>query len=51
MITFNEFCIHHLDKLYEPRLSYEKQCTGYKTLRYMVDETVKRKKVSVGFKC
>ena len=40
-LTFNDFCYKILDKMYEPRLSYEQQCTGYKLLKKMVIENIK----------
>lgn len=39
-LTFNDFCYKILDRMYEPRLSYEQQCTGYKLLRKMVEENI-----------
>ena len=39
-LTFNDFCYKSLDRMYEPRLSYEQQCTGYKILRTMVEEDI-----------
>jgi len=39
-LSFNDFCYKILDKMYEPRLSYEQQCTGYKMLRKMVEEDI-----------
>ena len=39
-LTFNDFCYKILDRMYEPRLSYEQQCTGYKLLRKMVKENI-----------
>jgi hypothetical protein len=38
--TFNEFCYKNCDRLYEPRLSYDEQSTGYKQLRKMVNENI-----------
>jgi|688.fasta_scaffold17891_6 hypothetical protein len=38
--TFNEFCHKYCDGLYEPRLSEDKQCTGYHTLKRMVKENI-----------
>lgn len=38
--TFNEFCHRYLDGLYEPRLSDDEQCTGYKQLKKMVVENI-----------
>lgn len=35
-LTFNEFCYKNCDGLYEPRLSEDKQCTGYSQLKKMV---------------
>lgn len=39
-MNFNDFCYKILDKMYEPKLSYEQQCTGYKMLRKMVEENI-----------
>lgn len=39
-MTFNDFCYKILDGMYEPRLSYESQCTGYKLLKKMVVEDI-----------
>lgn len=36
--TLDEYCFHCLDRMYEPRLDYESQCTGYKVLRKMAEE-------------
>jgi hypothetical protein len=38
--TFNEFCEHTLDRLYDSRLPQEAQSTGYKELRRMVEQGV-----------
>jgi len=38
--TFNNFCEKILDRMYEPRLPYESQSTGYKQLRKMVEENI-----------
>lgn len=35
-LTFDEFCEKNCDKMYEPRLSQDKQCTGYLKLKEMV---------------
>lgn len=35
-LTFEQFCSKYCDKMFEPRLSYNEQCTGYKLLRTMV---------------
>lgn len=40
-ITFNEFCHKICDRLYEPKLPKDKQCTGYYQLLKMVDEDIK----------
>ena len=39
-LTFNEFCHKNCDGLYEPRLSEDKQCTGYIQLKKMVVENI-----------
>jgi hypothetical protein len=39
-LTFNEFCHKYCDGLYEPRLSEDKQCTGYTQLKKMVIENI-----------
>lgn len=39
-MSFNDFCYKILDKMYEPRLSFENQCTGYKLLRKMVEKDI-----------
>lgn len=39
-LTFNDFCYRILDRLYEPKLPYNSQCTGYKLLRKMVLEDI-----------
>jgi len=38
--TFNEFCYHVYDGLYNPAMGYEYQCTGYKELRRMVEQGI-----------
>lgn len=35
-ISFNEFCEKFCDRLYDPRIEFENQSTGYKLLRKMV---------------
>lgn len=40
-LTFNEFCHKCCDGLYEPRLSEDKQCTGYIQLKKMVVNKIK----------
>ena len=37
-LTFDEFC--HNCHLYEPTISYEQQCTGYKILKKMVEQDI-----------
>mgnify|MGYP007089347074 FL=1 len=39
-LTFNEFCHQYCDGLYDPNFPYEKQCTGYKKLREMVEKQI-----------
>lgn len=39
-LTFNEFCHINCYGLYEPRLSEDKQCTGYIQLKKMVVENI-----------
>ena len=39
-MSFNDFCYKILDGMYEPRLPFENQCTGYKLLRKMVVEDI-----------
>jgi hypothetical protein len=39
-MSFNDFCYKILDGMYEPRLPYENQCTGYKLLRKMVMDDI-----------
>lgn len=39
-LSFNDFCYKFLDRMYEPRLPYEAQCSGYKNLRKMVEENI-----------
>lgn len=39
-MNFNDFCHKILDGMYEPRLPYESQCTGYKLLKKMVQEDI-----------
>lgn len=39
-LNFNHFCYKVLDRMYEPRLPYENQCTGYKLLRKMVEDDI-----------
>lgn len=39
-LNFNDFCHKILDRMYEPRLSYEQQCSGYKLLRKIVEENI-----------
>ena len=39
-LTFNEFCYKNCGGLYEPRLNYDAQCTGYKQLLKMVVEKI-----------
>lgn len=39
-LTFNEFCHKNCDGMYEPRLSEDKQCTGYIQLKKMVVENI-----------
>lgn len=39
-LTFNQFCNKFCDGLYEPRLSEDKQCTGYVQLKKMVVENI-----------
>lgn len=38
--TFNDFCHKNCDRLYEPRLSEDRQCTGYIQLKKMVVENI-----------
>lgn len=40
-LIFNEFCHKTCDGLYEPRLDYNAQSTGYKLLLKMVVENIK----------
>lgn len=37
-MTFNYFCHEHCDRLYDPNISEESQCTGYFQLKKMVVE-------------
>jgi len=39
-MTFNEFCYHTCDGLYDPNFSDEEQSTGYKQLKNMVKEGI-----------
>jgi hypothetical protein len=39
-ISFDEFCVKYLDRLYTPNIPFENQSTGYKQLRLMVQENV-----------
>lgn len=39
-LTFNEFCYKKCDGLYNPCLSEDRQCTGYKQLKKMVIENI-----------
>ncbi len=39
-LTFNEFCERILDRMYDPRISEEAQCTGYHLLKKMVIENI-----------
>lgn len=39
-LTFNEFCIKSLDKMYTPGLSDDKQCTGYIKLKEMIKNQI-----------
>ena len=39
-LTFNEFCVEYLDRMYEPRLPQEQQSTGYLQLKKMVVENI-----------
>ena len=39
-LTFNEFCHEYCDGLYDPNFPYEKQSTGYKKLREMVEKQI-----------
>jgi hypothetical protein len=39
-MTFDEFAIKYCDRLYNPKLTYEEQCTGYKELRRMVEHQI-----------
>lgn len=39
-LTFNEFCHKYCDRMYEPRLPQESQCTGYIKLKKMVMEQI-----------
>lgn len=39
-LTFNEFCFEILDGLYDPNFEYDEQSTGYKQLRYMVENNI-----------
>lgn len=39
-ITFNQFCYEYLDMLFEPQLSEDEQCTGYKQLKKMILENI-----------
>lgn len=39
-MNFNDFCFKILDGMYEPRLTYEEQATGYKLLREMVEKDI-----------
>ena len=38
--TFNDFCNYCLDRMYEPRLPEESQCSGYILLKKMVVEGI-----------
>lgn len=40
-LTFNEFCTKYFDGLYEPLLTSDQQCTGYKQLLSMVKVGIK----------
>ena len=40
VLTFNNFCEKCCDRMYEPRLPEEDQCTGYKELKRMVKEGI-----------
>ncbi len=39
-ISFNQFCHEYCDGLYNPKLPYDNQSTGYKELRKMVIENI-----------
>lgn len=39
-MTFNEFCHKYCDRLYNPALPQEAQCTGYIKLKKMVAEQI-----------
>lgn len=39
-MTFNQVCEKLLDGLYDPRFELEDQCTGYKQLRFMVENQI-----------
>lgn len=39
-LTFEEFCSEYCDRMYEPRLSYNDQATGYKLLRTILLENI-----------
>lgn len=39
-ISFNDFCIKYLDRLYTPNIEFKNQSSGYKQLRLMVQEQI-----------
>lgn len=40
MSPFDHFCYHVCDRMYDPRIPEESQCTGYKLLKQMVKEDI-----------
>jgi hypothetical protein len=40
-ISFNDFCAKKLDRLYTPNIPIENQSSGYKQLRFMVENSIK----------
>ena len=40
-LTFNDFCEEYCDRMYDKRISFENQSTGYKLLREMVEKNIK----------
>lgn len=39
-ITFNEYCVKFLDRMYTPELPDEQQSTGYLQLKKMIKENI-----------
>lgn len=39
-ITFNEYCVKFLDRIYTPELPDEQQSTGYLQLKKMIKENI-----------